>query len=284
MTQTKPKIGDYQSKLRPTWCPGCGNFVINQMMIKALVELEIPPHRTVITYDIGCNGNGADKIRAYSFKSLHGRSLPPAIGVKYANHDLTVLSVIGDGGLFWEGAAHWIATAQRNEDITVLVWDNQIYGLTTGQTSPTTQINYPTKTWPKGSADEPINPISVSLAAGASFVARGWVGKPNHLKDVIKQAIKHKGFALVDILQTCFTFNNLLPKYQDQTYIIDDNHDKTDKIKAYKIAEQTDKFGLGVFYQVSKPTIYHKYPILKSKTLINQTSTNQIDDLLAEFE
>ncbi len=275
-------LKDYQTEILPTWCPGCGNYTINTVLKQALVELGLPPHQVVITYDIGCNGNGADKIRAYTFKSLHGRSLPPAIGVKYANHDLSVISIIGDGGMFWEGGAHWLASCQRNEDITVLVWDNQIYGLTTGQTSPTTQLNYPTKTWPQGTLDEPINPISVSLAAGATFVSRGWVGRPQHLKDLIKQAIKHKGFALVDILQTCFTFNNQFKFYQGRTYILD--QPIKDKNQAYEIAEKKDKFALGIFHQVAKPTIQDKHPLLKKSALIRQPLETKIDDLLEEFK
>ncbi len=278
----KPTIKDYQTNIQPTWCPGCGNYTINTVLKQALVELNLPPHQVVITYDIGCNGNGADKIRTYTFKSLHGRSLPPALGIKYANHNLTVIATIGDGGMFWEGAAHWIAAAQRNEDITVLVWDNQIYALTTGQTSPTTQYHYPTKTNPQGTLDKPLNPITVSLAAGATFVARGWVGQPSHLKSLITAAIQHKGFAIVDILQTCFTFNNQFQFYKEHTYLL--SKPLKDKTEAYRLAEKKDSFALGIFYQSQEDTNLDKHPILKKQTLINQPLVTNIKDLLTEFK
>ena len=277
-----PTIKDYQTNLKPTWCPGCGNYTINTVLQQALVDLKLPPEKVVITYDIGCNGNGADKIRTYTFKSLHGRSLPPAIGIKYANHDLTVIATIGDGGMFWEGAAHWIAACQRNEDITVLVWDNQIYALTTGQTSPTTQYGYPTKTTPQGNFDEPINPITVSLAAGATFVARGWVGQPSQLKEIIKAAIRHPGFAIVDILQTCFTFNNQFQFYKEHTYTLD--KPLTDKSEAYRLAEDRERFALGIFYQIKKNSIKEKHPLLKKAPLIHQPIDRKVTDLLKEFE
>ncbi len=264
-------ITDYNSEIVPTWCPGCGNYVILSVLKQALAELNIPPYKTVITFDIGCAGNGADKIIANNFKVLHGRAILPAIGVKYTNPELTVIADIGDGGMYWEGAAHWIAAAQRNEDITVLVHNNQIYGLTTGQTSPTTEKNYPTKTYPTGTVDEPINPISVSIAAGASFVARGWVGDPSHLKELIKQAIQHKGFAIVDILQTCVTWNHLntLAYYKERVYKLEDTkYDPTNKQLAYQKAEEahtTNKVPIGVFYKADKPTIYKKYPQVLKK-------------------
>ena len=278
-------ISDYSTDIIPTWCPGCGNYVINAMLKKALVELDIKPYNTVLTFDIGCAGNGADKIKGYNFKVLHGRAILPAIGVKYINPDLTVISIIGDGGMYWEGAAHWIAASQRNEDITVLVSNNQIYGLTTGQTAPTTEKDYPTKTYPSGTPDEPVNPIAVSISAGATFVARGWVGEPEHLKELIKQAILHKGFAIVDILQTCVTWNHLntLDYYRERVYKLEDiNHDTSSKIKALERALETEKTPIGVFYRENKETIYEKYPLVSKKAGL-LVKSRSIKNLLEEF-
>ena len=284
----KPKPTDYHSEVKPTWCPGCGDWTISFGLMQALSSLGHHPHEVVITYDIGCSGNGADKIKAYTFKSLHGRALTTALGIKYANHNLPVIAIIGDGGMYWEGAAHWITLAQRNEDITVFVADNQIYGLTTGQTSPTTEVGCKTKTQPEGTLDEPVNPIATSIAAGATFVARAWVGDPVHMQEMMKAAINHRGFATVDILQTCVTFNhvNTLEYYRKRVYKLDEkNHDVTNKIKAYEKAEETEKTPLGIFYQVNKPTIYDKYPSLKSKTpLFAQKTKTNVKPLLKLFQ
>jgi len=279
---------DYHSNVKPTWCPGCGNYTISFGLMQVLATMGYQPHQVVLTFDIGCSGNGADKIKTYSFKSLHGRALLPAIGIKYANHSLPVITMIGDGGMYWEGAAHWIAAAQRNEDITVLVADNQIYGLTTGQTSPTTELTCQTKTQPEGTLDEPINPIATSIAAGATFVARAWVGDPVHMQQIMKQAIDHKGFAIVDILQTCVTFNriNTLEYYRDRIYKLNETqHDRSSKTQAYQRAEETDKTPLGIFYQVSKPTTSDKHQALKNKTpLIDQKIDIDIKPLLKLFQ
>ena len=276
-------IKDYMGVPTPTWCPGCGMYSIKATILQALVSLQIPPENLVIVHDIGCNGNNAGGIHAYTIKSLHGRAIPPAIGVKYANKDVKSIAIIGDGGNFWEGAAHWIATLQRNEDITILVYDNQIYGLTTGQTSPTTQKGYPTKTYPHGTVDEPINPITTSIAAGATFVARGWVGDPNGLKDVLVQAIKHKGVSIVDILTQCVTWNNSFNHYKEVTYNLDDSYDPSKKMDAYKIAEDYSKIALGVIYKKEAPTLEDKYPVLQGKPLVHRIPDTNIEDLLEEF-
>ncbi len=275
----------YNSPITPTWCPGCGNYVIHASLKGALIELGIPPHQVVMTFDIGCAGNGADKILGYNFKVLHGRAILPAIGVKYINPDLTVIALIGDGGMYWEGAAHWIAAAQRNEDIVVLVSNNQIYALTTGQTAPTTEHNYATKSYPSGTPFYPINPVAVSIAAGATFVARGWTGDPAYLKELIKAAIKHKGFAIVDILQNCVTWNHLntLEYYRERVYKLDEaGHDPTDKQAAYQRAEEKDRVPIGIFYQVQAPSIYEEYPLVKKKAGLD-VKGRSVSKLLAEF-
>ncbi len=284
----KPKSTDYHSEIKPTWCPGCGDWTIGFGLMQALADLGYEPHQVALVYDIGCTGNGADKIKAYTFKSLHGRAVITAVGIKYANHNLPVITMIGDGGMYWEGAAHWITSAQRNEDVTVFVADNQIYGLTTGQTSPTTEVGCKTKTQPEGTLDEPVNPIATSIAAGATFVARAWVGDPLHMQKMMKAAISHKGFAIVDILQTCVTFNqvNTLEYYRERVYKLEETeHDPTSKIQAYQKAEETGKTPLGIFYQINKATISDKYLPLKSRMpLFAQKPKTNIKPLLKLFQ
>ncbi|MBN1374084.1 2-oxoacid ferredoxin oxidoreductase [Candidatus Dojkabacteria bacterium] len=298
---------DYKTGIEPTWCPGCGAFTIKALLTQLLVQMGIAPHEVVITYDIGCNGNGADKVRSYAVKSLHGRSLLPAVGAKYANHKLPVISIIGDGGMFWEGAAHFLSLAQRNEDITVLVYDNQIYGLTTGQTSPTTPKGVQTVSTPYGAVDEPLNPVSTAIAVGATFVARGWVGQPQHLKQIIKKAILHKGFAIVDILTQCVTWSkiDMLEYYKDMVYGLEtqdpyrsevdidesmvrnmniEAHDSANKLKAMELALREDKIPLGVFYRQEKDTLVDKFEPLKKGSLVSQTQVPNIDDLMEEFK
>lgn len=292
------KITDFNTGVQPTWCPGCGAYAVKNILPQALAELNLPPHKIVITYDIGCNGNGADKINTYAVKSLHGRSMLPAIGAKYANHDLTVISTIGDGAMMWEGAEHWITSAQRNEDITVILYNNEIYGLTTGQTSGATPCGVKTVSYPYGTVDQPMNPVLISIASGATFVARAFVGKPQHMKEIFKQAIQHKGFAIVDVIMQCVTWTkiDMLSYYKDTVYGLEqDENDKpksgfsktkydcTDKALALRTALQKDKIPIGVIYKEEAPTITDKYSPLKKGALVKQKPEGKIEDLLKEF-
>lgn len=190
-----------------TWCPGCGNIVIKAALSQALAELKLPPEKVVLTFDIGCISNSADEYSTYVFKSLHGRAIPPAVGIKLANPELTVVSILGDGGAYGEGIEHLISSAKRDDNITVIVANNEIYALTTGQTSPTTPKDKKTISYPDGSPDRPIDPIKIAIAAGATFVAREISSNPKELTELIKQGITHQGFALIDVLQHCITWN-----------------------------------------------------------------------------
>lgn len=250
---------DYNSGKKCTWCPGCGNFAIWYMLKQALMELEIDPSRIVIVYDIGCNGNGSNFTHTYGFHGLHGRSIPVAQGIKLANQGLKVIVVTGDGGGLGLGAGHFIHACRRNIDITYLLHDNQIYGLTTGQTSPRSDRGMVTKTSPEGNIEEPVNPISLALVSNASFVARTFSGSPHHLKDTLKEAITHKGFSFVDIMQPCITFNkvNTYAWYNERVYYInqEQGYDPEDKLKALnKANELGDKIPLGVFHKRDVPT------------------------------
>src|SRR5208283_4710807 len=202
-------VAEYNVKERSQWCPGCGNFGLMAALKGALAELDIATHNTVISSGIGCSGKMPHYVNCYGFEGLHGRTLPVASGIKLANHKLNVLAIGGDGDGYGIGSAHFMHIMRRNYDLTYIVHDNQIYGLTTGQASPTSQPGMKTKTTPYGVVETPFNPLASAISGGATFVARSFAGDMVHLKETLKQAIAHRGFALVDVFQPCVTFNKL---------------------------------------------------------------------------
>lgn len=266
----------YQSLNKPTWCPGCGNYGIFEALNRALSELALPTNKVVIVTDVGCSGNMADFLKTYVFHSLHGRALPIAAGIKLTNQDLTVITIIGDGGCYGEGLTHFINLMRGNHDIKVLVHDNFLYSLTTGQYSPTSPKGSITKSTPFGSIEEPFNPLAISLSNSASFVSRGYAFSIDHLKELIKKAILHQGFSLVDILQPCITFNKkqTLEWYQQKIFAI--KQPFSDLKSAYKQAMNMDKLGIGIYFE-KKALAYHQQDIvLKNQPLI-KIDRNQID-------
>lgn len=257
--KTIHKRDDYNSGQGCTWCPGCGNYAIWYMLKQALLELGINPHEVVIVYGVGCAGNGSNFTEVYSFHGLHGRALPVAQGVKLTNKNLKVIVMGGDGDGMGLGVGHFIHTARRNIDITYILHDNQIYGLTTGQASPRSDKGFVTKTTPEGNIEDPVNPLTIALSAQASFVARSFSGSPHHLKDTLKKAIQHKGFSFVDVLQPCITFNkqNTYSWYNERTYNIDevDEYDVSNRFHAWERAnEWGDRIPMGIFLQEQRPT------------------------------
>jgi 2-oxoglutarate/2-oxoacid ferredoxin oxidoreductase subunit beta len=200
-------VADLKGKVDPDWCPGCGDFGVLAAVQKALVELQIPNYNVVTISGIGCSSNFPGFINTYGMHTLHGRALAVATGVKLANHDLTVMVTGGDGDGFGIGGNHFVHTMRRNVDLLYIVMDNQIYGLTTGQTSPTSRVGMKTKSMPFGNIEAPVNPISLALAAGATFVARGFSGEQKHLTELIKRGIEHKGFSFLDVFSPCVTYN-----------------------------------------------------------------------------
>jgi 2-oxoglutarate ferredoxin oxidoreductase subunit beta len=272
--------------LKPTWCPGCGNFGILRALNKALVELEIKPHQIVMVSGIGQAGKLPHYSRANIFNSLHGRPVPPAIGAKIANTKLMVIAVSGDGDAYGEGGNHFLHAMRRNHDITYLVHNNQVYGLTKGQASPTSDLGFVTKTTPYGAAT-PINPISVAIVTGATFVARGFAGEVDHLAELIKKSLQHKGFALVDILQPCVSFNhkNTYSWYQERVYQLGDNYDPSNKLAALvKAQEWGERIPIGVIYRVESPTFEEQIPALSQGPLVNQKlEPAKVERLFAEF-
>ncbi|MFW6325083.1 MAG: 2-oxoacid:ferredoxin oxidoreductase subunit beta, partial [Desulfovibrionales bacterium] len=215
-------------RFETAWCPGCGNFSILKAVKESLAGLEIPPHRALFVSGIGQAAKTPHYLKCNCFNGLHGRGLPPAQAAKMANPELTVIVESGDGCNYGEGGNHFLAAIRRNMDITMLVHDNQVYGLTKGQASPTTMEGTRSKSQPFGPPSRSFNPMAVAVAMEASFVARGFSGETDHLVDLIQQAVRHRGFSLVDIFQPCVSFNkvNTHKWYKEHCYKLDD-HDPT---------------------------------------------------------
>ncbi|MBP9700407.1 2-oxoacid:ferredoxin oxidoreductase subunit beta [Candidatus Woesebacteria bacterium] len=260
----------------PTWCPGCGDYGIWSAIKKALSELAIPQEDLVIVFGVGCSGNMADFLRSYGFHALHGRALPVAEAIKLANHRLKVLIVAGDGDTYGEGMGHFIAACRGNHDITLLVHNNQVYGLTTGQAAPTTPKERKTKSTPMGQVEVPVNPIALAVSSGATFVARGYAGNIPVTADLIKKGLNHTGFSLVDVLQPCVTFNktNTHGWYNEHLDILAADTEMTSKEAAWKLSEDPEKLHLGVYFEDTTKLAYHQtIPCLSEKSLTQQFQT-----------
>lgn len=274
--------------LSPAWCPGCGNFGILRALNQALVELEIEPHRVLLVSGIGQAGKLPHYTRGNVLNVLHGRPLPAAIGAKVANQELVVIAVGGDGDGYGEGGNHFLHSARRNHDITYLVHNNQVYGLTKGQASPTSDQGFITKTSLDG-AWTPLNPVAVAIAAGASFVARGFAGDAEHLTRLIKLGIKHRGFALIDILQPCVSFNhkNTYIWYRERVYKLENEaeYNPTDKLAAFTKAQEWDgKIPIGVIYMKEAATFEEQLPALAQGPLVKQAiEPRGVEKLLDEL-
>jgi 2-oxoglutarate ferredoxin oxidoreductase subunit beta len=280
-------LSDYAG-LQPAWCPGCGNFGILKALNKALVELEIEPYQVLLVSGIGQAGKLPHYTRGNVFNSLHGRPVPLAIGAKIANPDLIVIAVSGDGDGYGEGGNHFIHAARRNHDITYLVHNNQVYGLTKGQASPTSDVGFVTKTTPYGAAN-PVNPISLAIISGASFAARGFAGDAEHLAYLMKRGITHRGFSLIDILQPCVSFNhrNTFQWYHERVYKLEDESGYTpgDKKAALeKALEWGDKIPLGIIYEEDLPVYEEQLPALRRGSPVNQRiDPRHAESLIAAF-
>lgn len=245
-------IQEYQRAEKPNWCPGCGNFSIQLAVKRALAELNIAPHQAVLASGVGCFAKIPYWTRTYGFVGLHGRTLPVAQGIKLANPELKVIAFAGDGDGYGEGGNHFIHACRRNVDLTYLVHNNIVFGLTTGQYSPTAPKGTKSKSSPLGSAEKAFNPLAVAIASGATFVARAYAGNIKELVEIIKKAMEHKGFAVVDILQPCVSFGHDYDFYNKRIYYLGNEHDASNKVKALEKAmeyESTGKFALGVFYR-----------------------------------
>ena len=261
--------GEYET----SWCPGCGNFPLLQAVKKALVKQGLEPHQVLFVSGIGQAAKAPHYMNTNLFNGLHGRAVPVATGAKMANPALFVIVESGDGCVYSEGGNHFLAAIRRNIDITLLVHNNQVYGLTKGQASPTSDEGFITKTQPEGVTLTPFNPLAVAIAMRAGFVARGYVGLEDHLIDTITQAFKHHGFSLIDVLQPCISFNkvNTYQWYRNRCKPLPSSYDPTVWEAAIKLAQQWgDEIPIGVLYRNDRPSFEDHFSALKKGPLIGQ--------------
>jgi 2-oxoglutarate/2-oxoacid ferredoxin oxidoreductase subunit beta len=290
-TQSQKQI--LTSGVKPIWCGGCGDWGVFAGINKALTDLGIEKHNVVIVSGIGCSSSMPHPFSTFGVHSLHGRLLPVAAGVKLANDDLTVIGAGGDGDGYGIGVGHLIHNARRNVDLTYIVMNNEIYGLTTGQTSPTSLFGAKTKSTPFGSIEQPENPIGIALAAGATYVARAFSGDPMGMAELIKGAIQHKGFAIVDVFSPCVTFNNVntYDWFRQRVYKLETvNHDPTNLSAAMEKSLETEKTNwekipLRLFYKIDRPTYAALDMTLQKGSLLKQPmpTKQQVNDILEEY-
>ncbi len=281
-----PTLEDYKGQT-PAWCPGCGNFGILRAFKDAMVELGIETHQFIIVSGIGQAGKLPHYLKCNTFNGLHGRTLPVATGIRLTNHEMPVIAIAGDGDCYGEGGNHLIHATRRNINVKLFVHDNQIYGLTKGQPSPTSMEGMISKNQPFGVFSEQLNPMALAVSLDCSFVARGFAGDIVHLKGLIKEAIEHKGFSLIDILQPCVTFNkiNTYEWYRQRVYHIEPEYNREDRIGAFKRAlEWGDRIPIGIIYKTYRPILEERIPVIKDKPLLRQPlEISRLEDTLREF-
>lgn len=281
-------LEQYEAERETTWCPGCGNFPLRRALAKALADLELLPNQVTMFTGIGQAAKMPHYIRVNGFNGLHGRALPPSLGMRVANPGMKVIVESGDGDTYGEGGNHILHNIRRNPDITHLVHDNQIYGLTKGQASPTTGYDITTAVQPGGINAEPFNPIRFAVGMKASFVARSFVGEGEHLQEMIKAALNHKGYALVDILQPCVSFNpvNTYQWYKERVYKLGGDYDPEDYLSAVEKADEWgDEIPIGIIYREEKPTFRERINYLKEDRVMVGQKVNpaDLDFLMDEY-
>jgi len=281
-----PIVG--KTDVKPTWCPGCGDFGVVAAVESSLKRLKIPSHNVVIVSGIGCSSNLPHFLSSYGFHGIHGRAIPLAEGIRWGNHGLTVIATGGDGDGFGIGAGHFVHAMRRNVDLTYVTMDNQIYGLTTGQASPTSTMGQKTKSTPTGVIENPIDPIALALASGATYVARGFSGDVKHLTDLVADGIAHKGFAFVDVFSPCVTYNklNTFDFFRQRVYKLESaGHNPSDIVAAWQRSlEWGDKIPIGLFYSVERPTYEDLEEVLSAGPLAQQPAgVKGHEELLDEF-
>lgn len=281
-----PSSEDYKGRT-PAWCPGCGNFSILGAYKHALAELGMEPHRFTIVSGIGQAAKLPHYLRCNTFNGLHGRTLPVATGIRLSNHDMSVIAVAGDGDCYGEGGNHLIHAMRRNVNVKLFVHNNQIYGLTKGQASPTSMEGIKTKNQPAGVFSGQLNPMALAVALDCSFVARGFAGDAEHMKGLIKEAVNHKGFSLVDILQPCVTFNkiNTYEWYSRRVYHIEPEYNPEDRIRAFERAlDWGDRIPIGVIYRHHRPIYEERIPVIRNSPLVKQPfDISRLEITLQEF-
>jgi len=272
---------------KPAWCPGCGNFGILTAFKKAVVDLGLEPHEITVVSGIGQSGKFPHYTKCNTFNGLHGRTLPVATGIRLANHSMQVTAFAGDGDCYGEGGNHWLHAMRRNINVKLFVHDNQVYGLTKGQASPTSLFGMKTPTQPLGVMMEELNPVAVAIAMGCSFVARGFAGDVDQLAVLMKSAFEHRGFALVDIFQPCVSFNHLNTYgwYQQRVYPLEEEYDPGDRIKAYsRSLEFGERIPTGILYKDERETYEDRLSVLDNEPLVHRPFEPEgLEVNLAEF-
>jgi 2-oxoglutarate/2-oxoacid ferredoxin oxidoreductase subunit beta len=250
---------DFATATPSWWCPGCGDFGVLAALKSACAELALQPKDVAFISGIGCSGKISGYLHSYAFHGVHGRALPVATAVKLANRDLTVIAAGGDGDGFAIGAGHFLHAVRRNPNVTYIVMDNQTYGLTKGQSSPTSGLGYVTGTSPSGNPDAPLNGMAVALAAGGTYIARGFSAQPKALVELIKDAIQHPGFSVVEVMSPCVTFNkhNTYAWFKENVFNVDtiEGYDPTNRAHAFEALTTEGKIPLGVIYRNKRATL-----------------------------
>lgn len=273
LTATPRKPADYKTDLKPIWCAGCGDFAVLAAIQQALAALQVDPNDLAIVSGIGCSSRLPGFVQSYGLHTVHGRSIPAATGLKMARPDLTVMAVGGDGDYFSIGLGHLPHGARRDVNITCIVMDNEIYGLTKGQTSPTSPSGHVTKSTPTGNESQPLHPLAIVLASGATFVARGFSSQPKQLAELIRQGMQHEGFAFIQAMSPCVTFYDTYKLYKEKVYQIPADHDVTDMEAAMRYALQTDRMPVGKLYHVAphaKPAALPQAPTFDTEAYLKR--------------
>ncbi len=283
---------DFKPETPPDWCPGCGDFGVLSSLFQACADLQIQPHDLLVVSGIGCSSNLPGFIRSYGVHSLHGRALAFATGAKLANQAMTVIITGGDGDGYGIGLNHFVQAMRRNIDVTYIVMNNEIYGLTTGQASPTTETGIKTKTTPHGNIEGMLNPMSLALASGCGYIARGFSAQPKHLLQLYKDGIQHPGFALIDVFSPCVTFNkhNSYPWFRERVYKLEEEEHDTSNFHAAmdRALEWGDRIPIGLIYRNPDPPppLDALDPALTGQPLVQQSYVIDGDtrgELIREF-
>ena len=272
-------VKDYKSEVKPVWCPGCGDFGVLSAMYKALAALQLKPHETVVVSGIGCSSRIPYFLRTYGIHGVHGRPIPIATGVKMANPGLTVFAMGGDGDLMSIGAGHLPHAAARNIDITVVMMDNQVYGLTKAQASPTSVTGQISKSTPYGAIARQLKPAVLALAYGASFVARGYSARANEMSDLIVQGVQHHGFSFIHVQSPCTEFNNTYSQYDELVTEVPSEHDTSDLSAALQLALTEEQVHLGVFYRDESRAAFER----RSREFVEEVGEFKLEEYLRRF-
>lgn len=280
------EANDYKGKVKPSWCPGCGNHAVLMSLRKAMATLDYQTHETAIVSGIGCSSRFPFFMSTYGFHTIHGRALPVAIGLKQAKPETKVIAVGGDGDGLSIGGNHFIHASRKNPNITYIMMDNEIYALTKGQCSPTSRTGTTTKCNPYAWTADRINPVLMALSFNASFVARGHSGNVKQLEELILKGLEHKGFSFIHVISPCIQYNKV-SSYEKIKEIVKDlpeNHDTTDRANAMKYAFAPEGLYTGIFYKDNRPTYEERYQEIIKKAKQNYTNDVTLEDIMKQFQ